>query len=115
MKNEWNHGKVLETISDRSYAVLVEETGNIIRRNRVDLKAIPDHNLQQPNIRNNTVDINPSVTHENEQLTEQSSVEPKMSEMNQAEVSTTEESNNKVRRSNRNRKLPMKYKDFQMN
>ena len=37
-KNTWSHGKVVETLSDRSYAILNEETGNIIRRNRVDLR-----------------------------------------------------------------------------
>lgn len=36
--NKWMTGKVLERLSDRSYAVLNEETGNIIRRNRVDIK-----------------------------------------------------------------------------
>ena len=39
--NRWMAGKVIERLSDRSYTVLNEETGNIIRRNRVDLRNSP--------------------------------------------------------------------------
>ena len=38
---KWRPASVLESVSDRSY-LLQNEGGNIIRRNRVDLQAIPD-------------------------------------------------------------------------
>ena len=40
-KGKWMSGKVVEQLSDRSYTVLNNETGNIVRRNRVDLRSGP--------------------------------------------------------------------------
>ena len=49
--NKWMTGKVLERLSDRSYAVLNDETGNVIRRNRVDIRCNPSvSNDQSPTV-----------------------------------------------------------------
>lgn len=38
-KVRWQRGKIVEQLSDRSYAILSEDTSNIVRRNRVDIRS----------------------------------------------------------------------------
>ena len=40
VKQKWRAGKVIEQLSDRSYAILNDHSGNIVRRNRVDVRSM---------------------------------------------------------------------------
>ena len=49
VKNKWRTGKVVDQLSDQSYAIVSEDTGNVVRRNRVDVRPIDENVGQNPN------------------------------------------------------------------
>lgn len=108
--NKWMTGKVLERLSDRSYTILNDDTGNIIRRNRIDIRNSPSRDsdqsstlpvLQQPQ--------SPNISTEDALRLESNREKSPVSHGVPPQLDAT------VRRSTtRERKLPIRFKDYEM-
>jgi hypothetical protein len=122
MKRQWNQGKVVETLSERSYAVLNEDTGNIIRRNRVDLREInaePNQEEQSVHSDKITVSTTDNENHDdNMPLTVTTAQEtgpdgrcPDTTD-DHTHTNTAQSSTVPTRRSERSRQRPPKFEEF---
>jgi hypothetical protein len=120
-KGRWAHGKVLEQLSDRSYSVFSEPTGNIVRRNRVDLKEVSSVESAGPSnssaVKSSTSDeslvkvTNDTVPRVNETraATNDVTIDPE-----EDAPDNSSSSDQIYHRPKRIRKLPSKFKDFVM-
>jgi len=104
MKNKWNRSKVLERLSDRSFSVLNEEPGNIIRRTRTDLQQLPREQLTT------TADVQPVITPTN--CTEEQPPSLPEDTPHRSNLDQNLKRLNIHTRPLRERKLPPKYQDY---
>ena len=105
-KTKWYQGWIVEQLSDRSYLVSNENTGNAVRRNIVDLRPMvsgPDHTIEAEVINPPEPQANASVPPD---------VETAPISCDQS-VATDEAMSAPWQRA-RQVKLPSKYKDYEM-
>ena len=120
--NKWMTGKVLERLSGRSYAVLNDETGNVIRRNRIDIRCnpsgsvdqsptelIPELDTQPSPETHATADAEGAVLHDPTDTRVNTPIRRRQSASHDPVPDVT------ARRSTtRERRLPIRYQDYEM-